>query len=91
VDPETIAVLLAHAHLEGYDMDRLLRQVACPTLLIQCDPALDGALEDEDAAFARQRLRRGTFVRLDGHGHMLHTEAPERLAALIDDPAWRTP
>lgn len=84
VDPETLRVLLDHTHMEGYDLGALLARVACPTLIIQCDPLGDAQLTDDDAAFARWHLRQYQQVRLDEVGHNLHADAPDTVIKLLE-------
>lgn len=85
LDADTLAALLSHNHMAGYNMGPLMARIVCPTLLIQCDPAHGAALEDDDADFARAHLRRNQFLRLRGVGHMLHTEQPETVWRLLED------
>ncbi len=84
LDPETIRVLLEHQHMDAYDMGLLLARVACPTLIIQCDPLGDSVLTEEDAAFARWHLRQCQQVRLDEVGHNLHADAPDTVIKLLE-------
>jgi pimeloyl-ACP methyl ester carboxylesterase len=85
LDPGTIAAILEHRHMAGYEMGALLSRISCPTLLIQCDPARGAALEDDDADFARAHLRRNLSLRLPDVGHMLHGEQPETVLRLLDE------
>jgi pimeloyl-ACP methyl ester carboxylesterase len=57
---------VACMHLEAY-----LRQVACPTLLVQADPEAGGVVSDDDAAWALALLDDGVHARLDGVDHGL--------------------
>ncbi len=84
LDRETLKVLLDHKHMEGFDMGPLLARVACPSLIIQCDPRRDAALTEEDAAFARWHLRQCQQVRLDEVGHNLHADAPDTVIKLLE-------
>jgi pimeloyl-ACP methyl ester carboxylesterase len=85
LDPGTVGALLAHTHMAGYDMGGMMARIACPTLLLQCDPAHGAALEDDDAEFARAHLRRNMYLRLPNVGHMLHSEQPETVLRLLDE------
>lgn len=84
VDPETLKGLLAHQHMDGFDMGALLARVCCPTLIIQSDAARDSVLTDDDAAFARWHLRQCQQVRLADVGHNLHADAPDTVIKLLE-------
>ena len=71
VDPGVVAAILEDQHLAGLDPDALLRQVSCPVLLLQGNPALESALRDEDAAYVLERLRDCRVVHMEGIGHGL--------------------
>ena len=74
------------AMLAGYDPHLLLPAIACPTLLLQADPARGGLLRDDEVALARRLNPSISHVRLDGIGHELHgpaSQAPRVLQAIV--------
>lgn len=72
LDPEVLTCVVEDRAREGYDLDALLRRIACPVLLLQGEPALGGALADAEARHAAGLLARGTYVRLPDVGHLIH-------------------
>ncbi|HEY7530033.1 MAG TPA: alpha/beta hydrolase [Gemmatimonadota bacterium] len=75
-DPAVLSQILSGSALADYDPGALLADVACPTLLVQADPAVGGMLTDADVARARPHLAGATCARLDGVGHLLHLQDP---------------
>lgn len=71
VDPEVVATILDDRHIEGYDTDALLRQIACRVLLIQGNPELGAALTDEDMAYMLARIQKCEIVHMPDIGHGL--------------------
>lgn len=75
VDPEVLAPIVEGRWLEGYDVDRTIQRVRCPTLLLQADPAAGGMLMDEDVKFMRQSIRECVHIRFPGVGHLIRSAA----------------
>ena len=84
-DPDVLTFVIDRRAemLEGYDVLALLPRVACPTLLVLADQAVDGLVSDADAERALGLLARGESVRMDGIGHPLHATHPEPVARVI--------
>jgi pimeloyl-ACP methyl ester carboxylesterase len=57
VDPDVVLTILEDRHIEGYDTDALLRQITCQVLLIQGNPELGAALNDEDMKYMAERIQ----------------------------------
>jgi pimeloyl-ACP methyl ester carboxylesterase len=74
VDPD-VAQYHAEGRLDAYvekvDLDAALRQMSCPVLLLQADPAQGGLVSDADVEHALSLLADGLHVRLQGAGHDL--------------------
>jgi pimeloyl-ACP methyl ester carboxylesterase len=74
VDPDA-AMYHAEGRIDEYvqnvDLDDALRQVACPVLLIQVDPADGGWIADEDVEHALSLLVDGAHVKIEGTDHNL--------------------
>jgi pimeloyl-ACP methyl ester carboxylesterase len=85
LDPDTLTTLLENQILAGLDLDMLLMQVKCSTLLIQGDPELGAALFNEDVNRALALLRHGERVSISEGGHMLHHSHPDAIANVIND------
>ncbi|MFO0946358.1 MAG: alpha/beta hydrolase [Planctomycetota bacterium] len=81
MDPDVLTPVIDGRWLEGYDLEQILRSIACPSLLLQGNFNLGGALSDNDAELAAAWIRRCTFIRIREVGHLihsLHTEATLR-------------
>jgi pimeloyl-ACP methyl ester carboxylesterase len=69
---------------EGYDIDAVLEQVACPVLLLQADPALGGLVDNELAAHVMTRLSQGTLMSIPGARHAILQSQPEAAMRAIN-------
>jgi len=76
LDPEVYTFGWDGRLAKGYNMDAVLRQVACPALLLQADPALGGLVDDELACHAMALLPQGTLVSIPGARHDLYRSQP---------------
>lgn len=56
-------------YMAKVDVDGCLREISCPVLLIQADPAEGGAISNEDAKRAMDLLAEVVHVKLTGVGH----------------------
>jgi pimeloyl-ACP methyl ester carboxylesterase len=77
VDPDVLRMWADGRMLSGYDAERLLGRVQCPTLLIQADPSRGGNMTERDVQRATAKIRDVTHVRLNGLSHSLHQENAE--------------
>ena len=71
VDPDVVLTILEDRHIEEFDTDALLRQITCPVLLIQGNPELGAALQDEDLKYMADRFRNCNIVQMQDIGHGL--------------------
>jgi pimeloyl-ACP methyl ester carboxylesterase len=85
LDPDVLTLVVEDRAKVGYDQDTCLRQITAPTLLVQGEPSLGGALSDEDARRAVGLLTRGTYVKLPHVGHGIHTADPAGFSRLVHD------
>jgi pimeloyl-ACP methyl ester carboxylesterase len=85
LDPDALAISLENHHLAGLNLDALLLQIECPTLLIQGNPERGAALFDEDVHRALALLRRGVRVGISEGGHMLHQSHPEAILDAVSN------
>jgi pimeloyl-ACP methyl ester carboxylesterase len=84
VDPNVVAAIMDDRLVEGCDTDALLRQIACPVLLIAGNPALGSALRPEDEKYMMERLRSCEILRMEDVGHGLPTgETLSRVEAFL--------
>lgn len=77
VDPETYEMTLDGSSLEGWDGERVLRGITCPTLLLQGAPQMGGLMSDSDVELAARILRRPVHVKFKNLGHALFIQQPE--------------
>src|SRR5664279_3498661 len=77
VDPETYDMVVDGSTLEGWDGEAVLREITCPTLLLQASPELGGLMSDADVALATRLLPHHAHVRFRNLGHALFIQQPE--------------
>ncbi len=82
-DPEALQMLIDGRALEEPDLDLVLSQVRCPTLLLQADPSRGALLTDKDAARITAILPQAASVRFSDIGHQLHMESPAEVLRVI--------
>lgn len=83
LDPNVLDWPLEGRWLDCYDVDRTLRRIACPTLLLQADCAVGGALPDSYAQELADQIADCTLIKLDGIAHNIHSSQPEAMARLV--------
>jgi pimeloyl-ACP methyl ester carboxylesterase len=83
-DPQVLETILDGTVMnEGYDADTILREIACPTLLLQSDPARGGLTTDDEIARARALLRTSSHLFLDGVSHNWLAKPSQRAIGAI--------
>lgn len=75
--PEVLSPIVAGQWLQGYDRDHILKNIDCPTLLLQADVQTGGMLTDADAASVKEKLADCTHVKIPEVGHMIHWLQPD--------------
>ena len=85
LDPDVLTLIVEDRAKVGYDQDDCLRRITAPTLLLQGEPTLGGALTDEDARRAAALLVRGIYVKLPHVGHGIHTADPAGFCRIVHD------
>jgi pimeloyl-ACP methyl ester carboxylesterase len=84
-DPEVLTWAIEHRLAGGLRLETLFPQIACPVLLIQCNPALGGALDDRLAQAAATYLPNCVHLYMPDVGHSIHREQPITLAQRVTD------
>jgi pimeloyl-ACP methyl ester carboxylesterase len=85
VDPETYAMTLDGSSMAGWDAEKVLRAIVCPTLLMQANPQLGGLMSDADVKQALTWLQHPVHVKFQTLGHALYMQQPEPvLRALVN-------
>lgn len=72
VDPDVLTFIFENRSVENYDLGDRLRRIACPTLLLQGNPALDGAVSDLEVRWAASLIPDCTPAYLPHVGHGIH-------------------
>jgi pimeloyl-ACP methyl ester carboxylesterase len=77
LDPEVYRFGWEGRLAEGYDMDAILEQVVCPTLLLQANPELGGLVDDKLAAHAMTLLSQVKLVSIPKARHSILQSQPK--------------
>jgi pimeloyl-ACP methyl ester carboxylesterase len=77
VDPDTFSMTLDHSSFQDWDGENLLRQIHCPTLLLQANPELGGLMSDTDVQRALEFVPAAVHVRFPTLGHALYIQQAE--------------
>lgn len=70
--------------MDGVDLASAARDVECPMLLLQADPAMGAALTQEDIDIVLTNAPDPRLIRVHGVGHMIHDEKPADFLQAID-------
>ncbi|MFN8637360.1 MAG: alpha/beta hydrolase [Chloroflexota bacterium] len=77
IDPEVLTPVIENRAIDDYDLGDRLARIACPTLLLQGNPALGGALADDEAAWAASLIPDCLHISEPEVGHdVLQTSGP---------------
>lgn len=76
-DPETYLMSTDGTSLEDWDGESLLKQIGCPTLLLQANPDLGGLMSNDDVSRAVTLLANPKVVRFPTLGHALYIQQAE--------------
>ena len=79
LDPQSVAVILNDQFYGGLDLEQVLRQVACPTLLLCGEPERGGLIRDSDVDFFQSNVPQSTVIRIKDAGHGLIFEQPAKV------------
>lgn len=72
IDPEVLTAIIENRSIERYDLGERLRGITVPTLLLQGNPELGGALADAKAAWAAAQIPDCAHVYQSNVGHGIH-------------------
>ena len=83
MDPEVFRATLSGRARVNWRTEDLLKQAASPSLLLQAEPTLGSALNDEEAAEAMKILPQAEYEKWDDCGHGMHSSYPERFVERV--------
>lgn len=83
LDPEVLGQMIDGSATETYDVEAYLQQIASPALLLRGDPALGGAIEDEDLERFKSLLPSCLVVPVQAVGHGIHSQKPVEFSAAV--------
>lgn len=70
--------------MDGVDLASAARDVECPILLLQADPAMGAALTQEDINIVLANAPNACLIKVPGVGHNIHDEKPADFLMAID-------
>jgi len=83
LDPEVMTQIVDGSAFDGWDTDEQLSAIRCPTLLLHGERALNSAIYDGELERARATLGGLRIVGIEGAGHLIQVEQPERFGATV--------
>jgi pimeloyl-ACP methyl ester carboxylesterase len=76
-DADALGMALDGSAYDGWDPERVLPRISCPTLLLQGNPELGALLSDEDVELALKLLPNSKLVKFQLLGHALFMQQPQ--------------
>ena len=83
-----VAILDATLNVEIAQRDEIMArfaEVSCPTLIMQADPRILAAANDDDVAAIQARLKDSQHVKFEGADHDLHLWKPDQILTTVQD------
>lgn len=86
MDPDVLTAMIDRFEetYAGYQVDKLLRRIRCPVLLLQGNPELGGVVRDKDVQKALEISPNLQHKKIKNAGHTLHLENKEEVLAVIE-------
>jgi pimeloyl-ACP methyl ester carboxylesterase len=84
LDPRTVGGVVDGTRMWDESIEDVMRRVACPTLLLQGNPELGGALYDAESDRAASLMKSCTIVRWPETGHGMHQNRPADFVAAVE-------
>ena len=79
VDPEVLAPVPEDKRADINALPGILKQITCPVLLVQADPALGAATQDQHVEIVKTYLAHCKVVQMKGVDHVIHIRQPQAL------------
>lgn len=86
VDPKILQQLQAGRYFEGLDLEKVLKNVKCPVLLLYGNQDRGGLVRESDLEFFQTHVRNGKAVLIAEGGHFLSSDSPARV--LVEVGLW---
>ena len=83
MDPDVFRSTLSGRARTNWRSEDLLQRAKAPGLLLQAEPSLGSALNDEEAEKAMKLLPQAEFEKWDDSGHGMHGSFPERFVERV--------
>jgi pimeloyl-ACP methyl ester carboxylesterase len=83
MDPDVFRLTLNGRARANWRTEDLLKRAEAPGLLLQAEPSLGSALNDDEAADAMKLLPRAECEKWDDSGHGMHNSFPERFVQRV--------
>ena len=83
MDPDVFRSTLSGRARANWRSEDLLQRAKAPGLLLQAEPSLGSALNDEEAEKAMKLLPQAEFEKWDDSGHGMHSSFPERFVERV--------
>lgn len=84
VDPEFVKVLVEDRYFKDLDVQALLENVVCPTLLLYGEIEKGSVLSEKQVKFFLTHIHNGKALQVRDAGHLLQIDQPARVLELID-------
>ena len=79
VDPEYVKTILDDRYFDGLDIQSILKNITCPTLLLYGEIERGAVVRDRDVEFFLNHIPHGTAIQITGAGHILQLDQPEKV------------
>ena len=76
LDPRMVDDVLQDRSTEGFDVEKALSKMRCPTLLLCGEPELGALVRDSDLRLFEATVADGTAIRITGAGHSIDRDQP---------------
>jgi len=82
LDPKAVEIFFTTLPPEDFDGDTRLKEIGCPILLLQANPALGGILPDRDVERLLSIRPTAIVHQFKELGHMMHMEDPAQIVTV---------
>jgi pimeloyl-ACP methyl ester carboxylesterase len=79
VDPEYVKTILDDRYFDGLDIQSILKNITCPTLLLYGEIERGAVVRDRDVEFFLNHIPYGTAIQITDAGHILQLDQPAQV------------